>query len=46
MPFTNTLSKKQVKISFIGVLLANFAIDIAYVIVDPRTRLGMVGETA
>jgi len=30
----------------IGVLLANFAIDIAYVIVDPRTRLGMMGETA
>ena len=30
----------------IGVLLANFAIDIAYVIVDPRTRLGMTGETA
>lgn len=28
-----------------GVLLANFAIDIAYVIVDPRTRLGMTGET-
>jgi peptide/nickel transport system permease protein len=25
----------------IGVLLANFAIDIAYVIVDPRTRAGM-----
>jgi peptide/nickel transport system permease protein len=30
----------------IGVLLANFAIDIAYVIVDPRTRLGMIGEAA
>ncbi len=27
-----------------GVLLANFLIDIAYVIVDPRTRKGMVGE--
>ena len=27
----------------IGVLLANFAIDIAYVIVDPRTRIGMRG---
>lgn len=27
----------------IGVLLANFAIDIAYVIVDPRTRSGMQG---
>ncbi len=30
----------------IGVLLANFAIDIAYVIVDPRTRIGMTGEAA
>lgn len=30
----------------IGVLLANFAIDIIYVIVDPRTRIGMAGETA
>lgn len=30
----------------IGVLVANFAIDIAYIIVDPRTRLGMIGETA
>ncbi|UCC75521.1 MAG: ABC transporter permease, partial [Anaerolineales bacterium] len=29
-----------------GVLLANFVIDVAYVIVDPRTRLGMTGETA
>ncbi|MBN1886341.1 MAG: ABC transporter permease [Thermoflexales bacterium] len=28
----------------IGVLLANFIIDIAYVIIDPRTRRGMVGE--
>ncbi|MBE0634376.1 ABC transporter permease [Candidatus Bipolaricaulota bacterium] len=28
----------------IGVLLANFLIDIAFVIVDPRTRKGMVGE--
>ncbi len=28
----------------IGVLLANFLIDIAYVIVDPRTRRGLVGE--
>jgi peptide/nickel transport system permease protein len=27
----------------IGVLLANFIIDIAYVIVDPRTRAGMQG---
>jgi len=30
----------------IGVLLANFAIDIVYVLVDPRTRLGMTGEAA
>lgn len=30
----------------IGVLIANFAIDVAYVIVDPRTRVGMVGESA
>jgi len=30
----------------IGVLLANFLIDIAYVLVDPRTRRGMTGETA
>jgi peptide/nickel transport system permease protein len=30
----------------IGVLLANFAIDVAYVVVDPRTRRGMAGETA
>ena len=29
-----------------GVLLANFAIDIAYVIIDPRTRRGMTGESA
>jgi peptide/nickel transport system permease protein len=29
----------------IGVLLANFAIDIAFVLVDPRTRKGMTGET-
>jgi peptide/nickel transport system permease protein len=30
----------------IGVLLANFAIDIAYILVDPRTRMGMQGEAA
>jgi peptide/nickel transport system permease protein len=30
----------------VGVLVANFVIDIAYVIVDPRTRLGMTGETS
>ena len=29
-----------------GVLVANFIIDIAYVIIDPRTRRGMMGETA
>ena len=29
----------------IGVLLANFAIDIVYVLVDPRTRTGMLGES-
>ncbi len=30
----------------IGVLIANFAIDIVYVLIDPRTRRGMTGETA
>lgn len=30
----------------IGVLLANFIIDIVYVLVDPRTRTGMQGSTA
>ncbi len=30
----------------IGVLLANFIIDIIYVIVDPRTRTGLIGGTA
>ncbi|MEA4906231.1 MAG: ABC transporter permease [Chloroflexi bacterium] len=30
----------------VGVLLANFAIDIIYVLVDPRTRTGMQGESA
>ena len=30
----------------IGVLIANFAIDIVYVIVDPRTRIGMEGGQA
>ena len=28
----------------IGVLIANFIVDIAYVIVDPRTRVGMPGR--
>jgi peptide/nickel transport system permease protein len=27
----------------VGVLIANFVIDIAYVIIDPRTRVGMQG---
>jgi peptide/nickel transport system permease protein len=30
----------------VGVLVANFLIDIAYVIVDPRTRTGLQGATA
>ena len=30
----------------IGVLIANFIIDIIYVIVDPRTRIGMQGGSA
>ncbi|MBU0492591.1 MAG: ABC transporter permease [Chloroflexi bacterium] len=30
----------------IGVLLANFFIDVAIVLVDPRTRAGMLGEGA
>jgi peptide/nickel transport system permease protein len=29
-----------------GVLIANFAIDIIYFIIDPRTRTGMMGGTA
>ena len=29
-----------------SVLLANFAIDLVYVLVDPRTRSGMQGESA
>jgi peptide/nickel transport system permease protein len=27
----------------LGVLLANFVVDIVYLIVDPRTRIGMEG---
>jgi len=27
-----------------GVLIANFVIDIAYVVIDPRTRIGMQGS--
>ncbi|HAF62224.1 MAG TPA: peptide ABC transporter permease [Anaerolineaceae bacterium] len=30
----------------VGVLIANFAIDIIYVLIDPRTRRGMTGETS
>lgn len=30
----------------VGVLIANFLIDVAYVIVDPRTRSGMQGATS
>jgi peptide/nickel transport system permease protein len=30
----------------VGVLLANFVVDIVYVIVDPRTRIGMEGGQA
>ncbi len=30
----------------VGVLLANFLVDIVYVIVDPRTRIGMEGGQA
>jgi peptide/nickel transport system permease protein len=30
----------------LGVLVANFIIDVAYVVVDPRTRTGMLGEEA
>ncbi|MHB0875539.1 MAG: ABC transporter permease [Anaerolineae bacterium] len=29
-----------------GVLLANFAVDVTYLLVDPRTRVGMQGEGA
>ena len=30
----------------IGVLVANFIVDIVYVIVDPRVRVSMTGGTA
>ena len=30
----------------VGVLLANFIVDIVYVVVDPRTRIGMQGGEA
>jgi peptide/nickel transport system permease protein len=29
----------------LGVLAANFAVDVVYVMVDPRTRVGMRGAT-
>jgi peptide/nickel transport system permease protein len=28
----------------VGVLIANFVVDLAYVVIDPRTRLGMQGS--
>jgi peptide/nickel transport system permease protein len=27
----------------VGVLIANFLVDVAYVVIDPRTRVGMQG---
>lgn len=30
----------------LGVLIANFIIDLAYIVVDPRTRRGMMGESS
>jgi peptide/nickel transport system permease protein len=30
----------------IGVLIANFVVDIAYVVIDPRARIGMQGGQA
>ena len=30
----------------IGVLVANFLVDLVYVLVDPRTRIGMEGGKA
>ena len=30
----------------VGVLIANFIVDIAYVLIDPRTRIGMQGGQA
>jgi peptide/nickel transport system permease protein len=30
----------------VGVLVANFLVDIAYVVIDPRTRIGMQGGSA
>jgi peptide/nickel transport system permease protein len=30
----------------VGVLIANFIVDIAYVLLDPRTRVGMAGGAA
>lgn len=30
----------------LGVLIANFIVDVAYVVIDPRTRVSMSGESA
>jgi peptide/nickel transport system permease protein len=30
----------------IGTLMANFIVDLVYMVVDPRTRIGMRGGTA
>ena len=30
----------------VGVLLANLIVDVVYVIVDPRTRVGLQGDAA
>ncbi len=30
----------------VGVLVANFLIDLLYMVVDPRTRVGMQGDSA
>jgi peptide/nickel transport system permease protein len=30
----------------VGILVANFIVDLVYVIVDPRTRVGMQGGRA
>jgi len=30
----------------VGVLVANFVVDIVYIVVDPRTRIGMQGGQA
>jgi ABC-type dipeptide/oligopeptide/nickel transport systems, permease components len=30
----------------VGILIANFLVDLVYIIVDPRTRIGMTGGKA